>query len=204
MDKLEVNITLSWYNDGMTTSDWINLIAAILVGGGTLFLGIMAWRSIRQTRSIQKSEKRERLLNEVIDWAVGISNWRIENKRIFSELAHVEGLKQRVELFHAHITETMQSFAGMRGKNLYVNKVALKFDQSLQKALAEIINNMESYIGFLNEWDDNFDVNMPKNKLEEQIDQAKKADKLMQSLERSANKVIEEAVKIKNRDIDWY
>jgi len=51
----------------MTTSDWINLIAAILVGGGTLFLGIMAWQAIRQTRSIQKAENRERLLNEIID-----------------------------------------------------------------------------------------------------------------------------------------
>ena len=53
----------------MTTDNWINLIAAIIVGGGTLFLGIMAWRTIRQTRSIQKAEKRERLLNEIIDWA---------------------------------------------------------------------------------------------------------------------------------------
>jgi len=61
-----------WYNGGMSTSDWINLIAAILVGGDTLFLGIMAWRTIRQTRSIQKAEKRERLLNEIIEWAVSI------------------------------------------------------------------------------------------------------------------------------------
>jgi hypothetical protein len=47
----------------MTTSDWISIISAILIGGGTLFLGIMAWLTIRQTRSIQKAEKRERLLN---------------------------------------------------------------------------------------------------------------------------------------------
>ena len=38
---------------GMVTSDWINLVSSILVGGGTLFLGIMALRTIRQTRSIQ-------------------------------------------------------------------------------------------------------------------------------------------------------
>ena len=56
----------------MTNSDWITLGAAILVGGGTLFLGIMAWRTIHQTRSIQKAEKRERLLNEIIEWTVDI------------------------------------------------------------------------------------------------------------------------------------
>ena len=59
-----------WYNGYMTTDNWINLIAAILVGGGTFFLGIMAWRTIRQTRNIQKAEQRERLLNEIIEWAV--------------------------------------------------------------------------------------------------------------------------------------
>ncbi|MBA7577120.1 hypothetical protein ES708_18966 [subsurface metagenome] len=57
----------------MSTSDWITLGAAILVGGGTLFLGIMAWRTIHQTRSIQKAEKRERLLNEIIEWAIDIA-----------------------------------------------------------------------------------------------------------------------------------
>jgi len=56
----------------MTTSDWITLGAAILTGGGTLFLGIMAWRTIRQTRNIQKTEKRERLLDEIIEWAEDI------------------------------------------------------------------------------------------------------------------------------------
>ena len=53
----------------MTTDNLINLIVAILVGGGTLFLGIMAWQTISQTSNIQKSEKRNRLLNEIIEWA---------------------------------------------------------------------------------------------------------------------------------------
>ena len=59
----------------MEISDWINLIAAILVGGGTLFLGIMAWRTIRQTRNIQEAEKRERLLNQksFLIWFTGMS-----------------------------------------------------------------------------------------------------------------------------------
>ena len=45
-----------WYNDGMVTSDWINLIAAILVGGGTLALAFMTWKSIRQTRRQRSSD----------------------------------------------------------------------------------------------------------------------------------------------------
>lgn len=56
----------------MDTDNWINLIAAIIVGVGTLFLGIMAWRTICQTRNIQKADKRERILNEIIDWVSDI------------------------------------------------------------------------------------------------------------------------------------
>jgi len=59
----------------MGISDWINLIAAILVGGGTLALACMTWKSIRQTRDIQKGERRERLLNEIIEWATEVRKY---------------------------------------------------------------------------------------------------------------------------------
>jgi len=52
----------------MEIGDWINLIAAILVGSGTITLAVMTWRSIRQTRSIQKVETKERRLKEICDW----------------------------------------------------------------------------------------------------------------------------------------
>ena len=34
----------------------------------------MAWRTIRQTRNIQKAEKRDRLLNEIIEWAIDVAS----------------------------------------------------------------------------------------------------------------------------------
>ena len=46
----------------MEISDWINLIAAILVGGGTLALAFMTWKSIRQTR-------RQRISDNIRIWA---------------------------------------------------------------------------------------------------------------------------------------
>ena len=46
----------------MGTSDWINLIAAILVGGGTFTLAFMTWKSIRQTR-------RQRISDNIRIWA---------------------------------------------------------------------------------------------------------------------------------------
>ena len=66
-----------WYNGGMTTDNWINLIAAISGWIGILCLGIIAWLTIRQTRSIQKAEKREQLLNEILERALGVHNCKL-------------------------------------------------------------------------------------------------------------------------------
>ena len=40
----------------MSTDNWINLGAAILVGDGTLTLAVMTWKSIRQTRRQRSSD----------------------------------------------------------------------------------------------------------------------------------------------------
>jgi len=52
----------------MATSNLINLIAAILVGGGTLALAFMTWKSIRQTRNIHERECRRRRVDDVQNW----------------------------------------------------------------------------------------------------------------------------------------
>jgi hypothetical protein len=61
-----------WYNGGMTADNWINLIAAILIGGGTLALALMTWKSIRQTRNIREEDReldsKKRRLEEVQHW----------------------------------------------------------------------------------------------------------------------------------------
>jgi len=57
----------------MVISDWIDLVAAILVGGGTLFLAVMTVKSIRQTNKLRKEEKIQRELNEISQWAADIT-----------------------------------------------------------------------------------------------------------------------------------
>ena len=61
-----------WYNVGMTTSDWINLIAAIIIGGGTLALAVVAFRSIRENRNLQIIRYKIELLDKVFDWLINV------------------------------------------------------------------------------------------------------------------------------------
>ena len=52
----------------MEVGDWILIGSA----GATFLLAIAAFWAIWQTRSIQKRERKERLLNEIIEWATEI------------------------------------------------------------------------------------------------------------------------------------
>ena len=178
-----------WYNGGMDTSDWINLIAAILVGGGTLFLGIMAWRTIRQTRSIQKAEKKERLLNEIIEWAINVINWRSEAKSIFKEMAGITNDKQQQVHMHAHIVETKEGFVGMGGRNQYISNIAEKFAKVLQEAVERLITDLEAYIEFLDDWQ-RVKADEIANNLDADYEYYTKADELASQIDESTIKVI--------------
>jgi len=55
------------YNDGMSISDWITLSAVVVALG----IGVA---SLLQTQRLQKRERKERLLGEIIEWAEYIKN----------------------------------------------------------------------------------------------------------------------------------
>ena len=162
----------------MYTSDWINLIAAILIGGGTLFLGIMAWRTIRQTRNIQKAEKRERLLNEIIEWSINVFNCDIEALQLVNvndAKAYIMNLQQRYEAFNV--------------KSKYIIKMASLFGRDLRIAVEKVTYDLGEHIKNLH------------HLYKDEVD-AEEVGKHRYTLKQSANKLIEEAAKIKTKDIN--
>ena len=179
----------------MEITDWINIIAAILVGGGTLFLGIMAWRTIRQTRIIQETEKGERLLNEIIEWAINITKCPFEKD--FRDIIGATNVT-KVQLFtYNHIVEVKESFMGMTGRSEYISKIVLKFKQDLQKAVKELKKDLEANIKLFDEWQHA----MADDLAMDISDYAEKAEAHGRQLDKSVNKVIDEAAKIKTKDI---
>lgn len=130
-----------WYNGGMTTDNWINLIAAILIGGGTLALAFMTWKSIRQTRSIQRAEKKERVLNEIIEWAIDIIRCGLKPPPIpTSQMAESE---IGVKLYGTSVlADLLLEYESISGRTEYINSIVLNFGGNLQSivhSLAEVI-----------------------------------------------------------------
>ena len=113
----------------MNISDWINLIAAIIVGGGTLFLGIMAWRTIHQTGSIQKSEKRERLLNEIIEWAEDILKGG-DSEASYQLASENIGHDVRQTLLSMSSIDTFERF---KTRSLYTLLISRTFEDNLRR-----------------------------------------------------------------------
>ncbi len=179
----------------MTTSDWINLIVAIFVGGGTLFLGIMAWRNIRQTRNLQKAEKGERLLNEIIEWASGCMSCAFEINR--PRIGEAKSTEQYINRMQMELEDKLKSFKTKTG---YIKSIAAPslFGQNLSTVVNISIECLDLTINLIEK-----DKNSPKE--EEEKEQAKEElDKFMKreggGLYKCMNKVLEEAAKIKTRD----
>lgn len=114
----------------MTTDNIINLVSAIIVGGGTFFLGIMAWRTIRQTRSIQKAEKRQRLLNEIIEWASDAAKSAISRQ---TREAH-------------ELWKTKLEYKFRRVKSKYIAEIAASSFEGLSPFIKDIITKLDEVI----------------------------------------------------------
>ena len=128
----------------MTIDNWINLIAAILVGCGTLFLGIMAWRTILQTRSIQKEERRQRLLNDIIEWAIDVSKCDL-----ISDFSKYAEIKDETEYNIITGMDSMGRLINLENQGEYIKQIALRLEQGLGNAVGEVITNIKEREGLL-------------------------------------------------------
>ena len=183
----------------METSDWISLVSAILIGGGTLALAFMTWKSIRQTRSIQRAEKKERLLNEIIDWAVSVTKWRPKGSAK-EMISTPENLKRR-QLF-SEVVGAIEVFVALRGRNQYAISISRTFGGALGKSVGKLIDTLEQKIKFLMEWRNliysTLTIDTKKAEAKDDL-YFQKATKLENEIEQVAFKVIKEATKLKTR-----
>ena len=182
----------------MTTDNWINLIAAILVGGGTLTLAVMTWKSIRQTRSIHQKERRDRLLNEIIEWASGCMSCAFEINR--PRIGEAKSTEQYINRMQMELEDKLKSFQTKTG---YIKGIATLslFGQSLSTVVNISIECLDLTINLIEK-----DKTNPKEEEEAEKEQAKEElDKFIKreggGLYKCMNKVLEEAAKIKTRDI---
>ena len=175
----------------MTCDNWINLIAAILVGGGTLALAFMTWKSIRQTRTIHEAERKDRLLSEIIEWTTDILQCSVtiteeDMKNIFS--SQIPMTIYDDVLIPLRLSEKLEDIAGT-GVSIYRTAKHAFPGSNLEMFVELTYKDLVSFIRFL------------KIKREGKIKKPQAVRKLRSRLDQNAIMVIREATKIKTRDI---
>jgi len=164
----------------------------------TVVLAFVAALTIRQNQNIKRSERRERLLNEIIEWAVSIE----ECSRSSMNLPALSTLTDptRVWTFaYATIGNLDLSLSRMELRSRYINQVVLIFSKNLQIAVKELTNNLAKHRKLISE-SVNTTLDVTTNKLSKFNNAADKVIAHELLLGKYVSKVIEEATKIKTRD----
>lgn len=185
----------------MESGDWITLGAVIVALG----IGVA---SLVQTKRLQKRERKERLLNEIIEWAIEVSNC--------GQVAKYAETKNETEYVIVTASD-LDAFNSLENRGRYISKISLKLEQDLGNAVAEvmsIINERKLLLvksmphGSLacsEEVRKALDILSGKTKMSDDISQATKITVALgnnaTALNKSINKVIEKASEIKTKDI---
>lgn len=167
---------------------WITLGAVIVALG----LGVA---SILHTQSLKKRERKERLLNEIIEWAIDVSKCGLDiNISIFNGLHRAKDVKEMEFIKNTATLDLLSAFLVVNARSEYISKMAFIFGQNLNRAIFETVESINEHIELLRKSYEDED----KKKIKASSDDI---GKHRNQLIKSAQKVIEEATKIKTKDI---
>jgi len=164
----------------MTTNNWLAISAGV-----TLLLALAAFWAIWQNYSLHKKARKERLLNEIIEWAIDLGKCSFEH-----EFQPVTDISAEYFLRVSRVN-TLARLNTVRARKEYVTNIAAVFKQekALQSAVKEVKQKLENTITVIGKHIENKPV-------PETISDAE--TKLYKSIE----VLIEEATKLKTRDIN--
>ena len=183
----------------MEVTGWITLAAVIVA------LGIGVYSFI-QTNRLKRAEKRERLLNEIIKWSIDVANCRFENKSITNVFYHKD-VKEIQSKFWQYLCDIQNGLKMQQTVGIYIRNISPNFGQHITRPVVTLLKVILDYIDVLEKalrLIEEISTGQTKlsdeesKRLNEYIEKMGNSSKL---LDKSAIQVIEEAVKIKTRDI---
>jgi len=178
-------ITILLEND-----NWVGISALT-----TMLLAIAAFLAIRQTRSIQRAEKRERQLKEIIEWATDITIYSLEGG-VFDIVTLSQGLNADY-ILEQLVNDGVKNFRIAMAKSTNILTIASKVDQTLNEKVETLVKELRGQIKRLMDY--RRDPN--RNDRPENIKKLKNVAKYNENIINLASVVIEEAAKIKTKDI---
>ena len=165
----------------------------------TLLLALAAFWAIMQNYSFRRKEHRERLLNEIIEWAINISNCNIGASGSDTLKAVEDPLVADQILTHYQLTEWGVRLQGLKTRGKYIGYISdsTQFSDELKTAVKKLNGSLDIFLESLY-----YCADIKYRGLSSEVyrEQANKSFELRLKMDEHANKVIEEAttIKIKN------
>jgi hypothetical protein len=172
--------------------EWLKDWAQVIGAGITLLAVLVALgigiASILHTRSIQKKERKERLLNEIIEWAADILTFSPMPKHSIFELKMKEEepkIEDVIQLWRLSLQENLMPIIS---KGAYINRISKTLGKSIGSATKKASLQLSLVVGDI-------------NKLDKKVSSLKALGKSHEKLHATAIEIVEEATKLKTRDI---
>lgn len=164
--------------------EWLREWALPLSAGATFLLALAASWAIWQNHSLRKKERKERLLNEIIEWAIDVGKCAFEQK-----YDTVTGVSTEY-FMRVSRANTLSRFNVVNARSEYVTNIASVFEKDLAlhsavKGVTQKLDDIINIIGAVLEG-----KTTPEKISESEI-----------SLYRCVGILTKEATKIKTRDI---
>jgi len=159
-------------------------LATALVAFGTLILAFFTFLSIMNSRDRETRDRKELLLDEIIKWAIDVDKPKYDLNLIsvISSRSSIEDQSSALLISWASHIDTLI----VRGD--YLAKITLIFTKNLRIAVEKVRNELKKQASYFSD-------------LIHDKDSPEAISEHNYALTQSAKKVIEEAAKIKTRDI---
>jgi len=112
----------------------------------TLAMAFAALLNIKQSADRENRDRRERLLNAIIDWATNVAKSSLE-KGVFDESIPIEELPAERAL--PELLDSVVAFRMARAESLHVSNVAAEIDSILKKEIEKLVEGLKEQISFL-------------------------------------------------------
>ena len=176
-------------------------LATAMVAFATLLLAFVAAMSIDATRAQDKRRRKEALLNEIIEWAMDAA--KCEAPIGATATVAITDAQADRRVVSSHLSELASICSDVILRGQYISQIASnsKFGKDLQQVIAKLIGDLEARITLLGRCNNALRATMPNEFNDAQI---KAREHWLQQVRESIHKVIEEATKIKTKDIGRY
>ena len=218
-----------WYNDGMKRKWFLKyvpgLLIALLVFWGfygfvkndnwlavsalaTLILALGAFLAIWLNHNLQKRERRDRLLNEIIEWAIDVAAYELKHESV-NTWSFVE-FKEFINAVVNSNVEYMRHLRKALVRCQYIGAVALRLDETLSQCVKSLVENIEEHTSYLVITRDDKPslyeqvenkVYPDKQQFQKWQEACKKVEQHKTQLSESAYKVVEQATILKTKEI---